>query len=412
MREVTTETISTPARHHRDMEAQQLADGLVAELIAAGVISTPAVEAALRAIHRHLFLPAVPLEDAYANEAIPTKVLDGKAVSSASQPGIVAAMLEQLAVRPGERVLEIGAGTGYNAALLGHLVGSRGHVVSVDIDDDIVEAARGHVAAAGVSNVEVVVGDGGFGYETGAPYDRIVLTVGAADIMPAWWDQLSVGGRLLLPLSLRVVQRCVAFDKREDSMVSASVQDCGFMRLRGNFGDPAMAVSDGPVTLTFDSESDAGEIEGLFAQPEGEQELDFDIDAADCFGGVALWLALHDPHYCNIDVRGEQVPVPVARWFGSGERRIGWSPAVFDGGGLAVLGRQDDHLVVRAFGGATGCSDRLIEGVRNWIASGRPRSSSLSIRAFRSPDAVPNDVSSFRIDKMWTTLLVQWPRSG
>src|SRR5579859_4734637 len=108
----------------------------------------------MRAIPRHLFVPDVPIEYAYANEAIPSKVLEGKAVSSASQPAIVAVMVEQLELRPGLRVL--GTGTGYNAALLAHLAGPGGHVVSVDIDDDIVETARQHLRDAGVNNVEVM----------------------------------------------------------------------------------------------------------------------------------------------------------------------------------------------------------------------------------------------------------------
>jgi protein-L-isoaspartate(D-aspartate) O-methyltransferase len=86
-------------------------------------------------------------------------------------------MLEQLELRAGLRVLGIGAG--YNAALLGHLVGPGGHVVSVDIDDDIVEAAHERLADSGASNVAVVQGDGEVGYEPGAPYDGIVSTFGS-----------------------------------------------------------------------------------------------------------------------------------------------------------------------------------------------------------------------------------------
>jgi protein-L-isoaspartate(D-aspartate) O-methyltransferase len=354
-----------------------MADRLVAGLVAAGAIETPAVEEAMRAISRHLFVPEVPIEVSYANEAIPTKVLDGKAVSSASQPSIVAVMLEQLELRAGLRVLEIGACTGYNAALLAHLVGPDGHVVSVDIDEDIVEAARGHLADAGVNNVEVLQGDGGFGDEPGAPYDRIVLTVGASDIAPAWWEQLVVGGRLVLPLSVRGVQRCVAFDKRNGSMESASVRDCGFMRLRGAFAGPERVVTVGSITLTFDSEVDAAPIADLLARPAGRQELDIDVGTDDGFGGLALWLALGDP-------------------------------ASFDGQALAVLGRERNGLVVQVFGSDNGCPERLLEGVKQWDAAQRPDSRSLTIRAYRYPRDEPTDREAIRIQKRWTTLLVEW----
>jgi hypothetical protein len=111
--------------------------------VAAGAIKSPAVEAAFRAVPRHVFVPEVSAEHAYRNEAIPTKLVDGHAVSSASQPSIVAVMLEQLDVQPGQRVLEIEAGTGYNAALLARLVGPSGHVVTVDLDEDSGVGTRG-----------------------------------------------------------------------------------------------------------------------------------------------------------------------------------------------------------------------------------------------------------------------------
>ena len=99
---------------------------------------------------RHLFLPGVEPGKSYADEAIPTKWQpDGRAISSSSQPAVMAVMLEQLCVEAGQRVLEIGAGTGYNAALLSHLVGEAGAVTTVDIDEDLVEQASRHLAKPG-----------------------------------------------------------------------------------------------------------------------------------------------------------------------------------------------------------------------------------------------------------------------
>lgn len=104
----------------------------------------------MRTVPRHLFLPGIPLDETYPHDNIVTYRDDeGMAVSSASQPGIVGAMLQQLDVRPGHRVLEIGAGTGYNAALLARLAGPEGEVTTVDIDEDVAEGARRNLAAAG-----------------------------------------------------------------------------------------------------------------------------------------------------------------------------------------------------------------------------------------------------------------------
>ncbi|HXV98758.1 MAG TPA: methyltransferase domain-containing protein, partial [Anaerolineae bacterium] len=129
------------------------------------LIKTPRIEAAFRAIPRHLFLPEVNLERVYSDEAIPTKKLaGGEAISSSSQPAIMAIMLEQLDLKPGHRVLEIGAGTGYNAALMAHIVGKMGQVITIDLEEDIVAAAREHLAAAGFHQVQVLCRDGVTGY--------------------------------------------------------------------------------------------------------------------------------------------------------------------------------------------------------------------------------------------------------
>jgi protein-L-isoaspartate(D-aspartate) O-methyltransferase len=178
MRNVTT------AEH-----ASRIHKTLIDDLAAAGTVGSPTVEAALRAVPRHIFLPAVPLEEVYRDQAIVTKRIDGVGVSSSSQPAIMAIMLEQLDAQPGQGVLEIGAGTRYNAALLAHIVGPAGRVVAVDIDPDTVEAARHHLDTAGFERVQVICSDRSLGYPSGAPYDRIILTVGASDITPAAYSR-------------------------------------------------------------------------------------------------------------------------------------------------------------------------------------------------------------------------------
>lgn len=392
------------------VEAQSSVDHLVNELLFTGEIKTPIVEAAFRAVPRHLFVPEVTVDHAYRNEAIPTKLVHGRAVSSASQPSIVAVMLEQLDVQQGQRVLEIGAGTGYNAALLAHLVGPTGHVVTVDIDEDIVEGARAHLAAAGVEGVDVVCGDGGLAHPAGAPYDRIILTVGAWDIAPAWWEQLAAGGRLLVPLSLRGVQRCLALEQRDGWMESVSVHDCGFMPLRGGFRGPETVVTAGAVTVTFDSEVDATGITGLLTHPGSEHVLDPSITADESFGGLALWLALHDSGYCTLEAvwpKDDAPPAPMAATFPSGELMIGWSPASFDGSSLAVLGQVDDAMAVHAFGGLEH-ADHFAETIIQWDAVGRPDSQSLALRVHRASQPIGDTEGLVQVHKRWTTLLIDW----
>jgi len=188
----------------------------------------------MRAVPRHLFVPGVPPEDAYSSEAIVThRDADGIAVSSASAPSAVAGMLDQLDVRPGNRVLEIGAGTGYNAALLAHLAGPSGTVTTVEIDEDVAEGARRGLAAADHPDVSVICGDGEFGYPGQAPYDRIIVTAGAWDLPPAWHEQLAPGGLLVVPLRMKGLTRSIAFQRRDGYWRSQSIEELGFVPMRG-----------------------------------------------------------------------------------------------------------------------------------------------------------------------------------
>ena len=197
-------------------ELARLRDRMVADVTAAHrTVSVPVTEA-LRVVPRHLFLPGIPAEAAYRDDAIVTRRgPDGQPTSSSSQPTIMAIMLDQLGLEPGQRVLEIGAGTGYNAALMKYLVGPSGSVITVDLDQDVAREAAAHLAAAGYPEVTVVAGDGAEGHPAGAPYDRVIATVGVSDLAPAWLGQLGPGGRIVVPLDLRGSQRSIAFERAD-----------------------------------------------------------------------------------------------------------------------------------------------------------------------------------------------------
>lgn len=143
------------------------------------------------------------LRGAYADIPLATRVRDGELVSSSSQPSLMARMLTELRIRDGDRVLEIGAGTGYNAALLAHRLGAD-HVTTVDIDPEITETARRHLAAAGY-HPAVVTGDGARGCPQRAPYDRIIATCTLASVPRAWLAQCAPGARILTPLATGLI---------------------------------------------------------------------------------------------------------------------------------------------------------------------------------------------------------------
>ncbi|MGO9876736.1 MAG: methyltransferase domain-containing protein [Acidimicrobiia bacterium] len=209
-------------------------------------LRSPNVAAAFGAVGRHLFVPGRPLAEVYSSDTVvPTHFdADGCSVSSSSAPNIMAIMLEQLRVRPGMRVLEIGAGTGYNAGLLSHLVGGDGQVVTVDLDSQITTEARQHLHAADIDGVHVVHGDGWLGSGTVETFDRVIATVGAWEVSPHWFGQLDLAGVLVMPLWVRPgLQVSVAFVRDEVGLRSESLTLCGFMRLRGPHAGPDSHVA-------------------------------------------------------------------------------------------------------------------------------------------------------------------------
>ncbi|MFG2191672.1 methyltransferase domain-containing protein [Streptomyces sp. NPDC048639] len=195
---------------------------LVRTIVAEGLLTDPAWRAAFEEVPRHLFVPSyyLPVRDsfellsygdpdpgvrarwlsgAYADTPLATRVRDGALISSSSQPSLMAQMLEVLDVRDGDRVLEVGAGTGYNAALLSHRLGEK-RVTTVDLDREITDSARGHLAAAGYRPV-VLRGDGAHGCPSRAPYDRILATCALRSVPHAWLEQCRPGGLVLTPLA-------------------------------------------------------------------------------------------------------------------------------------------------------------------------------------------------------------------
>jgi protein-L-isoaspartate(D-aspartate) O-methyltransferase len=340
-------------------------DRLVDALVKAGRIRSEPVAAAMRAVPRHRFLPGVDPAVAYADEAVPTRwSADGRPTSSSSQPAIVAAMLEQLDVRPGHRVLEIGSGTGWNAALLAHLAGPDGAVTTIDIEPEVADRARANL---GDSPVDVVCGDGAAGRPDRAPFDRIILTAAARDLAPAWWDQLGPGGRLVLPLSLRGPQRSVAFERAGDHLASVSILDCGFMPLQGTLAgvDPVRPLGRPGLFLRLEDPrpvDTAALLAALDADPGPATPVP--LTEREALGGLRLWLALHEPDAGDLNPGAEPRPIPVLVGTGS----------------LALLGRD---LAVRGYGpDAAALTARLLNHVQDWIAAGRPTSANLTIHAY------------------------------
>lgn len=243
-----------------DTQVRQLVERYVDQLKALGAVRSPAVERALRTVQRHRLLEAFyhrpvdaadfavvhhdpdqprpeHLELIYSDAALATRVVErfgGRwPASSTSQPSLVAEMLELLDLGPGLRVLEVGAGTGYNAALLSELVGDQHLVVTIDIQDDVVVQTRRLLVRAGYPDIVVLLGDGVDGAPEHAPFDRIVATVGCSDLSPTWAEQLADDGRLLVPLAHAVGHPLFLLAKRHGRLEGRIVGWSGFMPAHG-----------------------------------------------------------------------------------------------------------------------------------------------------------------------------------
>lgn len=171
-----------------DEKKRHLLDGM------RGRIKEPVLKA-MSLVPRELFVPVHLRDRAYEDNPLPIGL--GQTISA---PHMVAIMCELLDIRPGMKILEVGGGSGYHAAVLAVLAGPEGHVYSVERMPDLALAARKNLEAAGIGNVTVVVSDGSLGLPEQAPYDRISVAASAPKVPEPLKEQLRVGGKLILPV--------------------------------------------------------------------------------------------------------------------------------------------------------------------------------------------------------------------
>lgn len=170
---------------------------LVNFLVKQGDIKSPAVRAAFKAVDRAKFVPSSLKMQAYDNYPLPIGL--GQTIS---QPGTVAFMLELLGVSRGMNVLEVGAGSGYVAALLAELAGSQGRVTALEIVPELLAYAQKALAAFSYSHLTLLNSDGSQGYVPAAPYDRILVSAAAPAIPQGYFDQLKERGKLVMPIGV------------------------------------------------------------------------------------------------------------------------------------------------------------------------------------------------------------------
>ncbi|HKX30721.1 MAG TPA: methyltransferase, FxLD system [Blastocatellia bacterium] len=433
----------TPIENPGDFSVLQ--QGLIDQLKNYGLLTSPKVEAAMHAVPRHLFLPDLPLDQVYRNEAIVTKREGERPLSSSSQPSAMVTMLEQLALEPGHHVLEIGAGTGFNAALMAELVGETGTVTTIDLDEETVREAREHLAAAGFERVRVHCADGAFGYPDSAPYDRIILTVGADEVPPAWSEQLKPGGRLVVPLVIlpNGMQRTIGFEHGERCLVSTSLTHCFFMPLRGAL--PAVHIGEerrielGPepglrLHLNGDEQRpvDAELIYRLLTGPSRDYPTGISVSIHEVFSRYALWSMLNrinsedEYFHCGITAEGEMTNRGLVPYLVGQEGKFCSTGGLLKGESLALWMRsagrplppenkrdeasfENFEISIRSYGPDPSLVEYLIERISQWDAAGRPPDERrFRIRAYgldTDYTPLPNEIL---VDRRVTRLIIDW----
>ncbi|MEV0326920.1 methyltransferase, FxLD system [Micromonospora echinospora] len=353
-----------------------LRTAMVAEL-SENAISSEAVAAPFSVVPRHLFAPGESLDVVYdSNTPLVTKTgPDGTALSSVSAAHIQAVMLEQAEIEPGMRVLEIGSG-GYNAALIAELVGPQGAVTSVDIDPEIVARARVCLQTAGYDRVRVVQADAEYGVPEQAPYDRILVTVGAWDIPPAWIAQLSERGRIVVPLRFAGLSRCVAFDLAEGRLVSHSYCLGGFVPMQGagTYSETLVPIN-GEATLRMDGPDSGFDVPALrkaVHAPRIERWSGAAFDMPDELELFVVTSASHVPFlYASQQLVDQGVFSPAVTY---------GTAAVVEGGSFAYRTKRENEGLggwesgVYAYGPqAEAVADRYVGLLRRWAADFRRR---------------------------------------
>lgn len=401
--------------------AVELREALVRELRSAGMITSDVVEAAFRTVPRHEFVPpGTPLEQVYAiDHSVATKRDEhGAIVSSVSAAYIQVRMIEQAQLCPGANVLEVGSG-GYNAALLAEVVGPEGQVVSVDIDPEVIDRARALLEAAGYGDrVTVLQADAEHGLPGTGQFDAIIVTAGAWDIPPAWRDQLSGNGTLVVPLRMNGITRTIAFRREGDHLVSTSAEVAGFVPMQGDGQHPeqVVALTDATghqVKLRFDEQApeEPGLLEGVLTRGRAEVWSGVTIEHGVSFADLHLWFASRMAGFCKLAAEeGTELAADRKGWFPFG---------VVRGDSFALLAVRPALAGTGVEFGARGygphgeaAASAMVEQVLAWDRSARrgPAPTFAFWPASSDPSQFPAGAAALK--KVHGVVTIVWPAAG
>lgn len=314
------------------------------------------------------------VNDANLEEHLATIYADGALVlfgdedsdvpSTISQPSFVLRMLDMLQLEPGQRVFELGAGSGWNAALIGHLVGPEGRVYSLELIPEMAQAAAATMETLGIENVNVIEGDGGEAYAAGAPYDRAIFTAGAYDLPRPFFDQIKEGGLLLIVIkSGGGGDTLFLLQKRHDHFESLEGLPCGFVQMRGKYQlDDLKPVE--LETLPEWPELQSKPVNKRSFWWSGKGKGDFLWRTL----GVRSFLGITEPTFRAYKTVKQDERSREEHYFG-----------LWDAEEQSLVVAKDDYLLSY---GNTAAEERLLNTLEQWVKLGMPGAASFALKVY------------------------------
>lgn len=297
---------------------------------------------------------------------------DADIPSTISQPSFVLRMLDMLQIQPGHTIFELGAGSGWNAALMGKLVGDRGHIHSLEIIPEVAQSAREIIAELDINNVSIITADGGEGYESGTQYDRAIFTAGTYDLPCHFYRQIEVGGLLLIVIKNQGGgDNLFLLKKTADCFESIDSMGCGFVQLKGKYQFDSLEptyIEELPNWATLRHQ----EVFGGASQNEnrmpfwwgGKGKASFLGDTM----GIRGFLSISEPSFRAFKMEKATDRSPEYQYFGL------WQP---EHNSLVIA--KDDLLI--AYGNKKAL-DRLLAKVREWVDLGMPSVASFALQIY------------------------------
>jgi protein-L-isoaspartate(D-aspartate) O-methyltransferase len=297
--------------------------------------------------------------------------------STISQPSFVLRILDMLQLKPGQKVFELGAGSGWNAALIGHLVGPEGHVYSLEIIAEVARTAKATIEQLGIKNVSIIEADGGEGYAKEAPYDRAIFTAGTYDMPHHFFEQIKDGGLLVLIIKNEGGgDNLFLLRKTADHFESVESMTCGFVQMTGKYQNTDLD----PIVLETLSEWSK-----LKEHEIAKRKFWWGAKSKDPVGyktvGIRSFLAITESLFKTFKTKKVSERSVEEQYFG-----------LWDKENLSLVIAKDDVLTSY---GSLAAEQRLMEDIRSWVNLGMPNAASFDLKVY------PTDIPLHAGENKW-----------